>query len=579
MGIRYAGILSLVLAILLLVGCSDSNSLTWNNILQPPAPLEEAQPLEEAAPDTLRLSMPKETGEWNPITNTSPAMQGLMQLSFEPLVRLDDSLKPTPCLAESWRLDGTTLTIILRRGIYFHDGSALTARDVTRTLDEILLAGEEGPYYASLKGLESWLAQDDRTLSIQTTGIGYAALYQMTFPVLRSAGEGAISGTGPFELTEYIPGQTLRLSLQSHWWKQTPLIASITAQSAQDHEEELAGRALDVYDLVRTHSMTASLYRAAGVTEVQDYRTQGYDLLAFNFDRPVMAQQLVRQSIASTINRADIISTIYQNHAVSSEGPIPPDHWLYAIQPEERQSDASITFRLLAQAGFVDYDGDGLFDAPPVALRDPSDPNASQGDEPNPDTPPQAPPSQGEEGEEEDGLPMPVSPEAQNYMTFTLLTNYDRESPVRRDAAHRIAEQLKAIGFVVTVKEVSLESLPEQIEEGEYDMLLIGYQMPLSGDLRFLLHSQAIEEQAGVRITRYADPAMDALLEQAATAANDTAYREALVSIQQKVQSEAPFVGLYFRSGTLVYNADLVMTKAQRDDEQFRGIETWQFLQ
>src|SRR5512145_963936 len=63
---------------------------------------------------------------------------------YNTLLRVDPNdksgTKPYPSVAESWTVssDGKTYTFKIRRGVKFHDGSELTARDVKASYDKII---------------------------------------------------------------------------------------------------------------------------------------------------------------------------------------------------------------------------------------------------------------------------------------------------------------------------------------------------------------------------------------------------------------------------------------------------------
>ena len=56
---------------------------------------------------------------------------------FDALVEWGYDGKIVPGLAESWKVDGTTITFNIRKGVKFHNGDALTADDVKFSLDTI----------------------------------------------------------------------------------------------------------------------------------------------------------------------------------------------------------------------------------------------------------------------------------------------------------------------------------------------------------------------------------------------------------------------------------------------------------
>src|SRR3954451_20986444 len=61
--------------------------------------------------------------------NNSSFAQGVLMAGYEPLVRLDEKGNPRPGLAESWEYnaDLTVLTMKLRHGVTFHDGTKFDA--------------------------------------------------------------------------------------------------------------------------------------------------------------------------------------------------------------------------------------------------------------------------------------------------------------------------------------------------------------------------------------------------------------------------------------------------------------------
>lgn len=83
------------------------------------------------------FGLPYLQGEtWDPITCADGAQQTLGALLYESLYTLGTDFLPQPCLAESASYDAESyaLTVTVRSGITFSDGSALTAWDVVAAL-------------------------------------------------------------------------------------------------------------------------------------------------------------------------------------------------------------------------------------------------------------------------------------------------------------------------------------------------------------------------------------------------------------------------------------------------------------
>ena len=127
-------------------------------------------------------------------------------------------------LAESWSAsrDGRTYTFTLRRGVRFHDGSELTARDVKASYDKIIfpppgIASNRKGEYLVVEAVE---APDAQTVVFRLKWASPSFLPSLASPfnwiykaeiLARDMRwyERNIMGTGPFTFVEYVKG--------SHW--------------------------------------------------------------------------------------------------------------------------------------------------------------------------------------------------------------------------------------------------------------------------------------------------------------------------------------------------------------------------
>ena len=71
-----------------------------------------------------------------PQNNSSYSHEALLAI-YDPLIRLDDAGVPAPGLAESWTRNEnlTELTLTLRHGVTFHDGTLFNAEAVKRNFE------------------------------------------------------------------------------------------------------------------------------------------------------------------------------------------------------------------------------------------------------------------------------------------------------------------------------------------------------------------------------------------------------------------------------------------------------------
>ena len=127
-------------------------------------------------------------------------------------------------LAESWTVakEGLTYTFKIRRGVKFHDGSQLTARDIKASYDHIVNPGPGGasPRKGQYAVVEAVEAPDDQTVHFRLKHPSAGLLSSLASPwnfvykaeILAKDPrwyEKNIMGTGPFTFVEHVKG--------SHW--------------------------------------------------------------------------------------------------------------------------------------------------------------------------------------------------------------------------------------------------------------------------------------------------------------------------------------------------------------------------
>jgi peptide/nickel transport system substrate-binding protein len=151
-----------------------------------------------------------------------------MSPHYSLLLRVDPfdktGTKPVPDVAESWSIskDGLTYTFKIRKGIKFHDGAELTARDVKASYDKIIFppAGMKSTRKASYQSVEAVEAPDPNTVRFRLKWPESSLLLNLASPwnwIYRADVlakdihwyEKNVSGTGPFKFVEHVMG--------SHW--------------------------------------------------------------------------------------------------------------------------------------------------------------------------------------------------------------------------------------------------------------------------------------------------------------------------------------------------------------------------
>src|SRR4029079_7343423 len=214
----------------------------------------ESQPAadggKKAASQVLKMAWGAEPPSLDPGLATDTTSSNVLLNIMDPLVRVGDASEPVPALAESWDVDGKTVTFHLRADGRWTNGDPVTAHDFEyswqRTLDPKLAADYAYQLYgivgaeeynnakpaqaAALRDKVGVKALDDRTLQVTLTSAQpwfvQQAAHHSFLPVHQQTVEthgakwtepGNIVTNGPFELAGWQHDASLTLMKNTDW--------------------------------------------------------------------------------------------------------------------------------------------------------------------------------------------------------------------------------------------------------------------------------------------------------------------------------------------------------------------------
>ncbi len=214
-------------------------------------------------------------------------------LIYDTLVQLSPSMAITPDLATSWSWskNGLVLTMQLRHGVKFDDGSTFTSVDAVASLKRAQLAKTADPaasYIASVKTIAAAgpyaikLTLSHRDASV----LGGLTSVNMAMMPHKAIASGSIAktpdGTGPFVYTGWSPGNSFTMKANAHWWggKVTlPAIKVETIASEQSIASALQAGTVQMGDLTlptvvsslpKSYKVSKALSLSYRVLQMQD---------------------------------------------------------------------------------------------------------------------------------------------------------------------------------------------------------------------------------------------------------------------------------------------------------------------
>lgn len=311
----------------------------------------------------------------NPIFATSPAERSAAQLIFAGLLRYDQSGNISGDLAQSWQFDATgkKVTVVLRPDLKWHDGTAVTTKDVVYTINMIKNSDVGSPLLSSWQGVIVH-ARDAQTVEFTLPFPYEAFLDSLTVGILPEHILGQVApidlrnstfnrapiGSGPFEFRDLkdIGGSekhsilSLSSSTDYHLGKVKLGKFYIHAfgtqqQLVRSFETDEVNAAVNL-DVQSIQALPAN--KAAGVADspVND------GMFAFlRTDSAILKDPLVRQALQAGTDESAIIKRL-GNHELPMNGPLLASQ-LGNVQGLAHQPKYDVTRAdaLLTQAGWI----------------------------------------------------------------------------------------------------------------------------------------------------------------------------------------------------------------------------------
>lgn len=295
----------------------------------------------------------------------------LLRACYSQLVRRGADNKIIGDLAESWDVsdDGLTWTFHLHKGVKFHSGKELTARDVKASYDRLLDPAQKVRYSALVQGyISKCNVVDDYTVQLVTPkpiAPMLANLCHRSNLILNSdyidkygADLGltaeSVDGTGPYKLVKWDRGQEMVLERFDDYFKGAVPTKTLDILIVTDANARLVALQTGEVDIATVLISDYQTVKDDPKLKLEIFDSVGSYGLQFNCANTYMKDPKVRQAISLAIDRKTICSTLWAptNDPVST-APVNSTVWGYTNLgiPEYNPVKAK---QLLAEAGYPD---------------------------------------------------------------------------------------------------------------------------------------------------------------------------------------------------------------------------------
>jgi peptide/nickel transport system substrate-binding protein len=254
---------------------------------------------------TLRVAMRVAPASLDPADSSqvdSFARRNLTLLIFETLVAADPGGRLRPGLATSWQASAGNQhwQFRLRRGVKFHDGTALTAEAVAASLR------------VANPGWKVAFEADSVVIDMETADPGLPT--ELALPhnaIVKREQEGTLSGTGAFHVSDWQPGKKLVLAAEENYWKGRPYLDTIEIELGRSFHDQMMALELGRADLVEVPPEQSHRMALEGRLVTA---SQPMELIALVFarDPQTAADKSLRDALALSMDRGSIRSVLLQ---------------------------------------------------------------------------------------------------------------------------------------------------------------------------------------------------------------------------------------------------------------------------
>ena len=454
----------------------------------------------------LRAALTGEPDVLDPATSSIYTGAQVYEGIFSKLIDMDATGKFVPDLATGWtQVDPKTWSFKLVTNATFHNGEKFTSADVMYTFQRILDPKTASAYAGLYAQIDSVDATDPAVAVFHLKSAfgpfltNLATNGEIVNQKAIESGDPARNpvGTGPFQFVEWVQGDHITLKKNPNYFKAgLPHLDQVTFKFLPVDQSRIDALSAGELDWADAIPLqqVASLAKDARFTYVTSPVAGIPDFLTLNTKVAPFDNLKVRQAIALAINREDIKKVAYMGTGEPGLTEMP--------------------------TGSRWYDATGVFGAA-------TDIAAAK------------------KLLAEAGYPNGLSVE------YLGLSQY----PELLKTGQVVREQLKAIGIDMTIKAVDVSVWYDAFVAGKFQITSAYQERTIDPDNFYAL---VLHSGGPINTSGYANPAVDALIDQAAASADDAARIGLYQKIRTMVSQDAPLVFTHYETLNYLMNKNVM---------------------
>lgn len=487
---------------------------------------------------TINLTMMKpET--INPITNKNKSVGYIMNLIYDSLFTIDENYDTVPQLVEEYKIENDGMVINIKlKDIKWHDGTILTSSDVKFTVD-LIKQHIDSPYNALVENISSISIINNKEFSINFKDKYAFSIDTLIFPIVSEKQlennndinnyKNNLVGNGAYKIKSYEERKSLSLIINDSYYNQLPSNAkNIEVEIVPDEEAQVSMVISLDSDIAKISLDDLSQFYEKEF-KTTTYESRDYECLLFNYENEVFKDLNFRKAIVSSINKKKILEEGYINNATLVDFPLNSKSKYYDKDIKSLEYSKENAKKYLSQVTFetnknITNVNENPKDTDKDTVEDVNKSNLKTNNE------------TATKDDKEKDIKEQIS-----KLNLKIIVNKDNSE--RKKSAYIISEDLKDIGIKNTIEELSSEDMSKALNEKNYDLALVGWELSLAPDATNILESIGYEDE---RLTNYINSLQNATTE--------SQISDIYKSIQKYVNENALFMSLVIRDDYIVNN-------------------------
>jgi len=318
-------------------------------------------------PNTLVMIIESSPTNLDPRVGIDAYSERIDNLLFDDLLDRDEHLNVKPGLADRWDIpDPLTYVFHLHSGVKFHNGAALTSRDVKWTFDSLLQGKIRSTKAAAFRYVDRVEAPDDSTVVFHLKEPFATLLWNLSDGAMGIVPYGSLAeisaqpiGSGPFRFISAEPDKEVIIERNPDYWHDPPRLERVRFMVVPDGTTralELRKGSADLEINALTPDMVVTLEREPALDVLRGPGTV-LQYMGFNFRDPVLKDVRVRQALAYAFDRRPMLEYLWRGFAQPADSILPKQSWAYTNKVQTYNYDPERAREILDAAGYRPMSG------------------------------------------------------------------------------------------------------------------------------------------------------------------------------------------------------------------------------